>query len=228
MEQTLPKWSSAVNTEHRERSAATLADGLLFEDFMRARDKSRHAVVALNERLMIMNVAASEVLNPCEQPRLWKLAQDGALPGGPQIKDLPLSNGKSVMASHRPVVRDGTMVGILVQFSMPDDHPGGREGVDNAEAVPANWQGLTKTERQVAQVVACGLTNREAGRRIYMSPHTVDAHLRHIFRKLDINSRVELARIVGQLHRQLPRPESGETDGNELRRPRGSEPAWSA
>ena len=33
-----------------------------------------------------------------------------------------------------------------------------------------------------------------------MSPHTVDAHLRHIFRKLDVNSRVDLARLVGETH----------------------------
>jgi DNA-binding CsgD family transcriptional regulator len=36
--------------------------------------------------------------------------------------------------------------------------------------------------------------NRRVARQLYVSPHTVNAHLRHAFLKLDINSRVELAR----------------------------------
>ncbi len=55
---------------------------------------------------------------------------------------------------------------------------------------------LSDTERLVSGLVAEGLTNREIGERLYMSPYTVDSHLRSIFRKLTINSRVELARIV--------------------------------
>jgi DNA-binding CsgD family transcriptional regulator len=46
--------------------------------------------------------------------------------------------------------------------------------------------------------VAEGLTNREIATRLFLSPHTVDAHLRHIFGKLDIGSRVELARMVAE------------------------------
>jgi DNA-binding CsgD family transcriptional regulator len=49
----------------------------------------------------------------------------------------------------------------------------------------------------VARLVADGLTNREVAERLFVSPHTVSGHLRHIFMKLDVNSRVDLARIVG-------------------------------
>jgi DNA-binding CsgD family transcriptional regulator len=61
------------------------------------------------------------------------------------------------------------------------------------------WRALTGTERRVAEVVAEGLTNPEAGARLFLSRHTVDFHLRQIFRKLDIHSRVELTRIVVRL-----------------------------
>jgi len=55
---------------------------------------------------------------------------------------------------------------------------------------------LTGTERTLAVLVANGMTNRQAGERLFISRHTVDAHLRHIFQKLGINSRVGLAHLV--------------------------------
>jgi DNA-binding CsgD family transcriptional regulator len=50
----------------------------------------------------------------------------------------------------------------------------------------------------VAEVVAEGLTNAEAGARLFLSHHTVGFHLRQIFRKLDVSSRVELTRLVAE------------------------------
>jgi DNA-binding CsgD family transcriptional regulator len=58
------------------------------------------------------------------------------------------------------------------------------------------WAALTTSELAVAQLVAEGLTNREVAERLFVSPHTVSSHLRHVFSKLDINSRVELARLA--------------------------------
>ncbi len=60
------------------------------------------------------------------------------------------------------------------------------------------WGSLTDTERAVAKLIAQGLTNRQAAARMFLSPHTVSAHLRRIFTKLDIASRAELARIFAE------------------------------
>jgi DNA-binding CsgD family transcriptional regulator len=60
------------------------------------------------------------------------------------------------------------------------------------------WAGLTESELAVARLVADGLTNREVAERLYVSPHTVNGHLRHAFEKLGITSRVALTRIVAQ------------------------------
>lgn len=59
---------------------------------------------------------------------------------------------------------------------------------------PATPPDLTATEHAVADLVVLGLTNRATAHRLSISPHTVDTHLRHIYRKLGVGSRVELAR----------------------------------
>jgi DNA-binding CsgD family transcriptional regulator len=58
------------------------------------------------------------------------------------------------------------------------------------------WESLTETERRVAEAVSEGLTNRQVGERLYLSRHTVDFHLRHVFTKLGITSRAELPLIA--------------------------------
>jgi DNA-binding CsgD family transcriptional regulator len=66
------------------------------------------------------------------------------------------------------------------------------------------WDSLTDSERQVAGLVAEGLTNRQVAEHMLLSRHTVDFHLRQVFRKLGITSRVELTRLV--LERDDGRP----------------------
>jgi len=58
------------------------------------------------------------------------------------------------------------------------------------------WASLTDTERAISELVSRGLSNQEVANRKYVSVHTVAFHLRQIFRKLGISSRVELARIA--------------------------------
>jgi DNA-binding CsgD family transcriptional regulator len=60
------------------------------------------------------------------------------------------------------------------------------------------WDSLTDTERRVANLVAEGLSNRQVANRVFLSTHTVAFHLRHIFWKLGMTSRVQLARIAAE------------------------------
>jgi DNA-binding NarL/FixJ family response regulator len=60
------------------------------------------------------------------------------------------------------------------------------------------WPELTESEFAVVTLVAQGATNREAADRLYLSAYTVNSHLRHVFTKLAIRSRVELARLAAE------------------------------
>ncbi|GHE95997.1 helix-turn-helix transcriptional regulator [Streptomyces fumanus] len=63
-------------------------------------------------------------------------------------------------------------------------------------APPRPAEPLTDMEHTIAGLVARGLTNRQVAQRVHLSPHTVNYHLRRIYGKLDIRSRVALARYV--------------------------------
>jgi len=54
------------------------------------------------------------------------------------------------------------------------------------------WNSLTESEQRVALCVVDGMTNRQIAAVLVVSRHTVDAHLKHMFVKLDIHSRVQL------------------------------------
>jgi DNA-binding CsgD family transcriptional regulator len=76
-----------------------------------------------------------------------------------------------------------------------------RELLATGETVSARTPGapeqLTAQETQIALLARDGLSNPEIGARLFISPRTVQYHLRKVFAKLDISSR-------NQLHRALP------------------------
>ena len=55
---------------------------------------------------------------------------------------------------------------------------------------------LTPAEERVAALVAEGKTNREVAAALFLSERTVEGHLSHVFGKLDVRSRTELARVL--------------------------------
>lgn len=62
-------------------------------------------------------------------------------------------------------------------------------------------QGLTPTERRVAELAAEGKTNREIAAAAFVTPKTVEFHLGHVYAKLGVRSRTELARTLASERR---------------------------
>jgi DNA-binding NarL/FixJ family response regulator len=69
-------------------------------------------------------------------------------------------------------------------------------GARPRRAMLSGLESLTPSERRVADVAAKGLTTRQIAESLYVSPKTVEYHLRHIYQKLDIASRQELTRLI--------------------------------
>jgi DNA-binding CsgD family transcriptional regulator len=67
-----------------------------------------------------------------------------------------------------------------------------------AERPAFGWESLTDTERRIVDLVAQGLSNRQVASQVFLSAHTVAFHLRHVFWKLDVTSRVQLARLAAE------------------------------
>lgn len=58
---------------------------------------------------------------------------------------------------------------------------------------------LTKRQLEIAELAASGLTNREIGRRLFLSPDTIKSHMQEILRRTNSASRSELGlKIAGQ------------------------------
>jgi len=72
----------------------------------------------------------------------------------------------------------------------------GREDLKRASGVRKRTE-LTASEQRVAELAAEGATNREMAAALFISPKTVETNLSRIYRKLNIRSRAELGRIMG-------------------------------
>jgi DNA-binding CsgD family transcriptional regulator len=57
----------------------------------------------------------------------------------------------------------------------------------------SGWASLTPTERDVVRLVSGGLANNNTATRLFVSPRTVQTHLTHVYTKLGLTSRVQLA-----------------------------------
>jgi DNA-binding CsgD family transcriptional regulator len=84
-------------------------------------------------------------------------------------------------------------------------HAGGQ--APRSPAGHRHWATLTPQEREIASLAASGLSNKQIGTRLYLSPRTVSGHLYRVFPKLGISSRAALRDALGGLSSQAGPPD---------------------
>ncbi|MFF8919085.1 LuxR C-terminal-related transcriptional regulator [Streptomyces sp. NPDC015032] len=128
--------------------------------------------------------------HPATAPGSFLGAQSGqsgpGVPGGqsvPGLQSIPVVPGV-----RRPAVLEQT----------------GTDAVARAPDASVLVTRLTRRELEIARLVGRGMTNQETAQQLGLSPHTVSFHLRNVFRKLSISTRVRLSTIMLQAERDQP------------------------
>jgi transcriptional regulator of acetoin/glycerol metabolism/DNA-binding CsgD family transcriptional regulator len=166
------------------------AERLIMKRFLRERSSGKQPMVVANERVVITNTAAELLVKPEDEAQFRQHAEN-VMAGVPAGRlEVVLTGGRTVTLRCEPILDGGVAVGAVMHL---------QDEASRATRPVLGLAALTDTERAIADLVAQGLTNRQVAERVFVSRHTVDSHLRSIFRKVDVTSRIELTRqIVGQ------------------------------
>jgi transcriptional regulator of acetoin/glycerol metabolism/DNA-binding CsgD family transcriptional regulator len=188
---------AAREIEQQLARANPEADRLLLECFVRARRHTRGPLVGLSSQAMYTNARAAKLLRGQDREMLWELVAAGLVNRTAALLELPVSLEGSPSIACEAIVDGGVIVGALLRFQprpTPDDPAGAID--ERTRRATFGWESLNENELSLAELIADGLSNREAAARLFVSRYTIDSHLRQIYQKLGIHSRVDLARIA--------------------------------
>ena len=165
-------------------------------------------------RSMLSNAAASRFVDPADEELLRDDAQRIVSEGRLGFQEIILSTGRRLFIRCETVLDGGDAIGIMLEVRAAAILEVGV--VDSTIGPRPQRTGLTRAEQGVAELAIDGFTNKQIAERLFVSAYTVDSHLRSIFKKLGVSSRLEL---TGS---RSPCNSSSPTDGRE---PRASSPA---
>jgi DNA-binding CsgD family transcriptional regulator len=121
------------------------------------------------------------------EERLYRLLAAPTLHGGCSRRiDVELRTGEAaILHGHlRPLEDDGARVAV---FELEREQPG---------ISPGKLAALTPREQEVAMRVVDGLADREIAETLCLSPRSVSQYVKQIYRKLEVDSRVALTRVL--------------------------------
>lgn len=108
-----------------------------------------------------------------------------------------------VLLAIRSILRGGAPIDpfiareILSQIAVQENT---QDKSEQQGALPADMEALTNREKEILDLVAQGLSNREISEQLFVSRYTVESHIKHIYRKLSVSKRtkaVSAARTLG-------------------------------
>jgi DNA-binding NarL/FixJ family response regulator len=112
------------------------------------------------------------------------------------FQEITLSTGRRLLIRCEKVLDGAVPIGIMMELRAAATLE--LEIVDSAIESKPQRTGLTRAEQGVAELVVEGLTNKQMAEQLFVSHYTIDSHLRSIFKKLGVSSRLELKRILPQ------------------------------
>jgi transcriptional regulator of acetoin/glycerol metabolism/DNA-binding CsgD family transcriptional regulator len=177
----------AHDIEQRLLDETGYAERVVMMRFFRERCRAKHPMLVVNARVVIANTAAERLVKPDVEALLRAHAEGIMARRSARLIEIVLANGRALTMRCEPIFDADVAVGVVMHV---EDETSG------AGRTAFGLGGLTDTERSIAELVAEGLTNRQVAERVFLSRHTVDFHLRAIFRKVDVTSRRDLARLI--------------------------------
>ena len=178
---------AAREIEERLVDDTAIVERVMMRQFLQKRRGSKRPLVFANQRVVLTNTAAAGLITAEDEPLLRRKAEEMMTTASTDAVEVVLTNGRRLAIRCEPILDGGAALGVVMHLDV---------GSDPRSRPLLGLGSLTDTERVVANLVAEGLTNRQIAERVFISRHTVDFHLRSIFRKVGVASRVELARQV--------------------------------
>jgi DNA-binding CsgD family transcriptional regulator len=178
---------AARDVEDRLTDDTALVERAMMRQFLRRRRGAKHPMVFANERIVLTNTAAEGLVTDDDEQLLRRQAARMMATASAGPIEVLLTSGDGVTMRCEPLVDGGVVLGVVMHLDA---------GSRTRDRPLLGLGSLTDTERSISKLVAEGLTNRQIAERVFVSRHTVDFHLRTIFRKVGVASRIELARQV--------------------------------
>lgn len=191
----LADWAESLVLAGRPAKATTLIAG--HEDDLRRRDAPAALAATLRAKALAAASAGDEA--GAEAGFLEALAIHDRVPSPfPRARTL-LAQGEALRrARQRGRARDSLVEAVAIFEALPAPRWLARAQAElDRTGHRAPGARLSATEQQVADLVVAGRTNREVAEALFMSPHTVEAHLTRIYQSLGVRGRTELAATLG-------------------------------
>ena len=183
---------AAWEIEERLIGDGDSSERLLRVRFRNATRTMNGPLIGMNCQSLLANAAATKLVEGADHRVWWERVQL-SIAANSRTCVLTEPDGTETTWKCEAVLDGPDIVGAILSVAR----------TSRSSARDFGWDSLTDTELAVAAQVSTGMTNREAAARLFVSPHTIDFHLRQLFRKLDVRSRVELTRVVLE-HQSLP------------------------